>query len=159
MAIENTINYALRVIKPVIDGDATTVEVKREAEIQFSQQMQQDLHKTVWWGGCVSWYNTKGRSGKKWNAMSYPHSQMYYWYKSLFPAYQDWNYTVRPAVAAQFPLSRCKQVSNVGLVDTECGAPYIPAKGPEAGSMDRPPARSPPHLAGYEAIRRRLPLR
>lgn len=113
LAVENAINYALRVIKPVLDGDATTVEVKREAEIRYSQQMQSDLHKTVWWGGCTSWYNTKGRSGKQWNAMSYPHSQMHYWYKCLFPAYGDWDYTVRPPLLHGSPFQVLyEQLSN-----------------------------------------------
>lgn len=94
MAAENGINYALRVIKPVLDGYADTVEVKSEAEERYSRQLQEDLHKTVWWGGCVSWYNVAGRSGKKWNSMTYPHSQAHYWYKCLFPTYEDWSYTV-----------------------------------------------------------------
>ncbi|PNY26054.1 Uncharacterized protein TCAP_04011 [Tolypocladium capitatum] len=106
MAIENAINYALRVIKPVIDGDATAVEVKREAETQYSQQIHEDLHKTVWWAGCGSWYNTTGRSGKTWNAMTYPYSQAYYWYKCLFPAYGDWNYTWTPNAARRMFLRR-----------------------------------------------------
>ncbi|KYK59859.1 hypothetical protein DCS_00993 [Drechmeria coniospora] len=107
MAVENGINYALRVLKPVLDGDATTVEVKHEAEARYSRQMQEDLHKSVWWGGCQSWYNTAGkRSGKTWNSMTYPHSQAHYWYKCLFPNYQDWTYTLTPGAPRRLFLRR-----------------------------------------------------
>lgn len=95
MAIENAVNYSLRVIEPVLDGRATVVEVKREAEERYTQQLQKSLRKTVWAGGCSSWYNTEGSDGKRWNAVTYPHSQAHFWYKCLFPVYRDWSYTAR----------------------------------------------------------------
>ncbi|KAM4064976.1 l-lysine 6-monooxygenase (NADPH-requiring) domain-containing protein [Hirsutella rhossiliensis] len=115
MAIENAINYSLRVIKPVIDGDATVVEIKREAEERYSQQLQQNLQKTVWWGGCRSWYTKEGPDGKKWNAMTYPHSQGHYWYKCLFPVYRDWSYTMTPNVTRRQLLRRTLKILWIGL--------------------------------------------
>ena len=38
-------------------------------------------------GGCVSWY-----SGAKVNSISYPWSQLHYWWKTQFPTYRDLNY-------------------------------------------------------------------
>lgn len=135
MAMENAINYALRIIKPVLDGDADTAEVKPEAEAAYSRQMQSDLRKTVWWGGCSSWYKTAGRSGRMWNSMTYPHSQAHYWYRCLFPVYDDWKYTVCwPAAQG------CVRAADGGFVPDEAGrhATALPAQGAQAGALDRP---------------------
>lgn len=94
MAIENAINYSLRVIKPIIDDDASVVEITREAELRYSQQMQRKLQTTVFLGGCHNWYTKDEPDGKRWNAMTYPYSQGHYWYTCLFPVYRDWSYTV-----------------------------------------------------------------
>lgn len=96
MAAENSINYALRVIKPVLDGRASIASLKDEAERDYSDRMQTALGNTVWNSGCQSWYVTAadGNSDKTWNAMSYPWSQAHYWYRSLFPVWSDWMYRV-----------------------------------------------------------------
>ncbi|CAK7212764.1 hypothetical protein SCUCBS95973_001574 [Sporothrix curviconia] len=94
MAAENSINFALRVIKPVLDGRSTTVDLKREAEEQYVDRIQAALQKTVWFSGCQSWYVDESTvKGKKWNAMSYPYSQAHYWFRSLFPTWSDWQYS------------------------------------------------------------------
>jgi cation diffusion facilitator CzcD-associated flavoprotein CzcO len=97
MAAENSINYALRIIKPVLDGKATVTEVKLEAEKKYSDKIQNDLRKTVWFSGCQSWYikSDAKKPGQKWNAMSYPYSQAHFWYRSLFPVWSDWKIYVR----------------------------------------------------------------
>ena len=59
MAAENSINYALRVIKPILDGNAKTLELRREAEERYVSRVQDDLAKTVWNSGCSSWYVRK----------------------------------------------------------------------------------------------------
>ena len=59
LASENMVNYSLKFIKKVLRGDATTVEVKREAESRYTQNIQARLKNTVWMkGGCSSWYFT-----------------------------------------------------------------------------------------------------
>lgn len=96
MASENCINYALRVIKPVLDGKAEIASLKWEAEKEYSDRMQEALTNTVWNTGCQSWYvrEANDESGQKWNAMSYPWSQTHFWYRSLFPVWSDWEYRV-----------------------------------------------------------------
>ena len=96
MAIENAINYSLRVIKPVIDGKGSAVEVKFDAEARYSEQMQKDLKNTVFGsGGCRSWYVNENASGEPvWNKNSYPYSQSHYWYRCLFPVWKDWTLIV-----------------------------------------------------------------
>lgn len=103
MASENSVNYALRVIKPVLEGRASIASLKWDAEKQYSDRLQAALRNTVWNSGCQSWYVKKASDGseKAWNAMSYPWSQAHFWYRSLFPVRADWEYRVSG------PLSVC----------------------------------------------------
>lgn len=95
MASENTINYALRILKPFFNGKASAVEIKREAEIGQVLQIQKDLLQTVWHTGCSSWYvHVDKITGITWNAMAYPYSQFYFWWRSVFPIMEDWQITV-----------------------------------------------------------------
>ncbi|KAL2827500.1 hypothetical protein BJY01DRAFT_255663 [Aspergillus pseudoustus] len=87
MAAENSINYALRVLKPVLDGDAASIEVTRKAEHDYAYWVQDALSKRVWNAGCMSWY----LNDKKWNSMSYPWTQAHFWWRSLFPTWSDWS--------------------------------------------------------------------
>jgi cation diffusion facilitator CzcD-associated flavoprotein CzcO len=68
-ASECMVNLSLKFIKPILDGDVTTVEIKKEAEIQWAKDTQNALKKRVWnTGGCSSWYQTK----EGWNSTAYP---------------------------------------------------------------------------------------
>ncbi|KAL4986829.1 hypothetical protein BDW68DRAFT_178425 [Aspergillus falconensis] len=82
-----SINYARRVLKPILDGDAASVEFKSKAEHDYVYWVQDALKKRVWNAGCVSWH----LNDRKWNSMSYPWAQGYYWWRSLFPTWSDWN--------------------------------------------------------------------
>ncbi len=97
IAIENTVNFALRMIKPILDGKASSVEVKREAEEAYAQTLQNGLRSTVWdQGGCSNWYiKKKEDTGERWNGMMYPFWQSYSWYRSVFPTWKDWNLNKR----------------------------------------------------------------
>ncbi|KAL2670113.1 hypothetical protein Neosp_014994 [[Neocosmospora] mangrovei] len=91
MAAENSVNFALRVIKPVLTEKMGTVELKPEAEKLYVDRIQHDLSKTVWNSGCQSWYiEGSPKKGQPWNAMSYPYSQAYFWYRCAFPTWSDW---------------------------------------------------------------------
>lgn len=69
LASENMVNYTLKLVKPILKGDAHSVEVKKEAEIAWTADIQKSLKSTVWHtGGCQSWY--KGEDG--WNSTTYP---------------------------------------------------------------------------------------
>ena len=50
----SSINYALRILKPVLDGDAASVEVTTKAEHDYAYWVQDALSKRVWNAGCVS---------------------------------------------------------------------------------------------------------
>lgn len=69
MASENMVEMTLQLIAPVLKGDAVTTEIKKEAEVAFSKDIQKACKDTVWaQGGCVSWY--KNDAG--WNSTVYP---------------------------------------------------------------------------------------
>ncbi|KAH9210124.1 monooxygenase [Leptodontidium sp. 2 PMI_412] len=91
MASENMVNYALRILAPVLKGKAVSAEVKFDAEMQHVYHMQDDLKKRVWSAGCKSWYI---KDDNRWNSMSYPWSQAFFWYRSLFPVWNDWIFKV-----------------------------------------------------------------
>lgn len=69
LATENMVNYSLKFMKPILNGDVRTYEVKKEAEVNWTQDIQEKLKDTVWMsGGCQSWYKTDNG----WNATVYP---------------------------------------------------------------------------------------
>lgn len=68
-ATENAVDYSLRFIKPILAGQVSTYEVKEEAERSWTQQVQDQLQKTVFRRGvCSSWYITDNG----WNSSTYP---------------------------------------------------------------------------------------
>lgn len=69
LATENTVNFTLKLIKPILEGSVTTIEPKKEAEENYIADMQKSLKKMVWSaGGCRTWYTAD--SG--WNSTVYP---------------------------------------------------------------------------------------
>ena len=69
LASENMVEYTLKFLKPLLSGDVKTFEVKKNAEVSWTTDIQEQLKDTVWTtGGCHSWYKTE--SG--WNATAYP---------------------------------------------------------------------------------------
>lgn len=95
MFSENVVNLALRQIKPILGDPLGTVEVTREAEEAYVQQLQKDLANRVWNTGCNGWYVAVDDAGKfLWNAATYPYSQAHFWYTCLFPEKAHWQYTV-----------------------------------------------------------------
>lgn len=50
----SSINYALRILKPVFNDEATAVEIKKDAEDNYVSWIQGALRKTVWNAGCQS---------------------------------------------------------------------------------------------------------
>ncbi|THC95033.1 hypothetical protein EYZ11_005471 [Aspergillus tanneri] len=69
MAIENAVEYCLKLIKCILHGTASSVEVTEEAASRWTEDIQRGLQRTVWQtGGCTSWYTTKDG----WNASMYP---------------------------------------------------------------------------------------
>ncbi|PHH90450.1 hypothetical protein CDD83_3625 [Cordyceps sp. RAO-2017] len=93
MAVENSVNYSLRVMEPVLKGVADAVDVKHDAELDYVDDMQKASKRTVFMsGGCSTWYTQTKDGEKPRNAMVYPYSQAWFWYQCLFPHYKDLDY-------------------------------------------------------------------
>ncbi|KAI9819853.1 MAG: hypothetical protein M1827_006422 [Pycnora praestabilis] len=88
LASENMVNYSLKLIRQILRGDVRTFDIKKEAEMSWTKDIQARLKKTVWFqGGCQSWYN----SPSGWNSTVYPRSQFDFIFKCMFPKWSDWN--------------------------------------------------------------------
>lgn len=66
--MESQIDYAVRVIKTIIDQGIKALDVKPEVQAQYNKDIQQRLAKTNWNSGCKSWYLTEDG----FNATMYP---------------------------------------------------------------------------------------
>ena len=70
LASENMVNHSLHFMKHILNGDVKTFDVKKEAEVAWTKNMQEELKDTVWHtGGCHSWY----KLDNDWNAVAYPY--------------------------------------------------------------------------------------
>lgn len=69
LATENSVEYTLKFMKPVLEGDINTYEVKESAQRHWAQDMQADIKRTIFAsGGCTSWYQNE----TGWNSAVYP---------------------------------------------------------------------------------------
>ncbi|KAI9827508.1 MAG: hypothetical protein M1832_004858 [Thelocarpon impressellum] len=88
LASENMVNYSLKFIKPILSGEVSSFEVKREAEVAYTRDIQEKLKDMVWQkGGCKSWY----RKDNGWNPTVFPYSQIWFTLLCMFPRWRDWD--------------------------------------------------------------------
>ncbi|KAL8654097.1 MAG: hypothetical protein Q9210_001725 [Variospora velana] len=91
---ENTAGYIGRIIRPVLNNEATVVEVKSDAEQKWTRDVQSELRGTVFQnGGCRSWY--QDADGFNWTM--YPRSQTDFTIRCLFPRYNDFETLYTPS--------------------------------------------------------------
>lgn len=64
---ENMTIYISKIIKPIIRGDALYAEARKDAEIRWTKDIQQQLRKTIF-SGCTSWY----QDANGFNSTMYP---------------------------------------------------------------------------------------
>ena len=111
LASENMVEYSLQFIKLILDGDVRTVDVKREAEMAYTADIQRSLKGTVFnSGGCHSWY-THG----DWNATVYPYTQIWFGIRCLFPFWRDWNIDYTTKGRVKLAASRTVRFASVVL--------------------------------------------
>ena len=68
MAIENSVDHAMRLIAPVLNGQVESVEPKTIAVQTWLADIRRDMARTVF-AGCQSWYN----GGGGYNSVMYPY--------------------------------------------------------------------------------------
>jgi cation diffusion facilitator CzcD-associated flavoprotein CzcO len=81
------VSYSLNFIRLLLHNEASVIDVKHDAEVRYTAEMQTALKDTVWQSGCLSWYFT----ADGWNSTVYPYSQVDFWRRCMFPRWQDWN--------------------------------------------------------------------
>jgi hypothetical protein len=82
------INHAIPFISLILHAHASTVEVKRDAEVAYTAELQSALKNTVWLsGGCSSWYTMDNG----WNSTVYPYTQVDFWRRCAFPNWSHWD--------------------------------------------------------------------
>ncbi|EJD41245.1 4-hydroxyacetophenone monooxygenase [Auricularia subglabra TFB-10046 SS5] len=88
IAIENTVNLIMKLVRPVLAGRVESVEVKARDEANFVARVQKALRNTIL-TGCRSWYIT----ADGWNTGIYPWSQVLFWWRCTFPHRKAWTYS------------------------------------------------------------------
>ncbi|KAF1814221.1 FAD/NAD(P)-binding domain-containing protein [Eremomyces bilateralis CBS 781.70] len=106
LASENMVNFSLKFMEPVLKGDVQTVEVKKEAEIAYTADIQDKLKDTIWMkGGCSSWYHKDG-----WNSTVLPYSQVWFLFRCMFPRYGDFHFNYTSKGLWKLRLSRATKL-------------------------------------------------
>jgi cation diffusion facilitator CzcD-associated flavoprotein CzcO len=57
--MESQIDYAVRVIKTIVDNNIKMLDVKAGVQAKYNKEIQKRLSKTNWNSGCKSWYLTE----------------------------------------------------------------------------------------------------
>ena len=53
---ETQVNYIIKVIKPILSGGVSTVDIKEAPTKAYNDTIQRKLKQTIW-TACFSWYN------------------------------------------------------------------------------------------------------
>lgn len=88
LATENAINLSLKLIKPLLSNDLTTVEFKKQPEIAWPQEVQNSINNSKL---ISSNHDSCGPNKTGHNPILYPYSQTWLILKSMFPTWSDWN--------------------------------------------------------------------
>ena len=81
-ACEVQVDYAAKaLVKPLINGQASTIEVKEAVENYTTNQIHEKLKSSVFSGDCSNWYI--GDFGR--NVASWPGLAIEFWIATLFP--------------------------------------------------------------------------
>ena len=102
-ACETQVDYAVKsLFKPLLDGRAEIIEVKRTAEESATQKVHQGLAATVFAADCSNWYI--GEYGR--NAASWPGLARSFWFATYFP---DWKAFNMQGGSMLWPLHRLRR--------------------------------------------------
>lgn len=87
--IESQVRYAVQMIRRILEGDRSVIEVRSSTQAAFNDKIQTDLAKTVWSSGCRSWYQTAdGRHPVLWPGFTFT-----YWLRTLRPDLEGFDVT------------------------------------------------------------------
>ena len=77
--IEAQVNYILKCMTLLKNKNASTMNLKPDAQHEFNENLQEHFKGTVWATGCNSWYQQEG--GR--NIAVWPKSTWKYWLETL----------------------------------------------------------------------------
>ncbi|KAG9077823.1 hypothetical protein FRC06_008685 [Ceratobasidium sp. 370] len=87
---EVQVNYAIQLIRPIIQGKAKSFVPKIDATRAYNVHLQDQLNRTVWNGGCVSWYRAgQNQQGKLFTV--WPGTLAYQWWVMRKPIWADYD--------------------------------------------------------------------
>ena len=79
--IEAQVRYIMHCLSWLLVQGADQVDVKRDVQRRFNEQLQAQMKRTVWQSGCRSWYlNENGTNSTIW-----PGFTLGYWWKTRQP--------------------------------------------------------------------------
>ncbi|MEC9410737.1 MAG: 4-hydroxyacetophenone monooxygenase, partial [Pseudomonadota bacterium] len=86
--IEAQVHYILECMKEAKHRGVDYLNVKKTAQDQFNEEIQERIKGSVWTSGCSSWYQQS--DGK--NFVLWPYSTLEFWKrnKSVVTAHYDW---------------------------------------------------------------------
>jgi len=65
--IESQANYIIDAVKKMLKQDLKSIEVRKNVQDKFNEEIQQKLVGTIWMSGCKSWYlNENGKNYTVW---------------------------------------------------------------------------------------------
>lgn len=84
---ESQVNLIVKLIEPMITHGVKSFEVKLESELSYNRGIAARLKRTVWDGGCKSWYKTS--SGKI--VATFPGTLTELWWKTRTPVWEKYH--------------------------------------------------------------------
>ncbi|KAF4772450.1 hypothetical protein HAV15_002030 [Penicillium sp. str.  len=88
-AMECSVNLVIKIARPILQRQASIVEVRKGAEADWCGAIQTALSKTVLTRSCSN-QHTDPKNG--WNFFSYPFSSLTFWIGTQFPTMKHWEY-------------------------------------------------------------------
>ncbi len=65
--IESQTNYIMDAIQKMINQNIKSIDVKKEIQTKFNEEIQKKLEGTIWLSGCKSWYlSADGKNHTVW---------------------------------------------------------------------------------------------
>ncbi|KAG9241803.1 hypothetical protein BJ878DRAFT_518774 [Calycina marina] len=88
-SIECSVDLVINVARPILEGRAASIEVRKDAETEWCKTVQEALRETVLTRSCLNQFSDP-KTG--WNFFSYPFSSVRLWLGTRFPVKSHWNY-------------------------------------------------------------------
>ncbi|KAG2157280.1 hypothetical protein DEU56DRAFT_921555 [Suillus clintonianus] len=85
--IETQVSYILKLMKPIINGKAKSLEVSQKATTYYNTWIQKRMEQTIFLS-CLSYYRGDNRKGPK-NVSTFPGMVSFYWWIMRKPRWDD----------------------------------------------------------------------